>query len=481
MRQLGVHACGIIIAPDPVTSFTPTQYNKETDHTIVSQYDGPTLEKLGLLKMDFLGLRNLSIIKNCIKIIKARADASGEPFPENFQYFLETMSLELPLDDAPTFQQVFQQGETTGIFQFESVGMRRYLIELEPEKFDNLIAMVALYRPGPMDYIPTYIARRLGKEEIEYLYPALREQLLAKYGAQVVEEERKKLIEDLDPIMHGTYGIAVYQEQLMFLVQSMAGFSLAEADELRRGVGKKKREVVERLKEEFIRRGEAFRGYKPETTSMIYQEMIMPAANYSFNKSHAVCYALIAYQTAFLKTHYPIEFHAALIRSVEEDVDTQSGYISETQEHGIPLFGPDVNCSYNHVAAIQQSIRLGFISIKGVGFDVGEFIQKERQKAGKYSSLENFCKRCASVLNKKSLEGLIKSGALDGFADRKVLWKNLDTILDWIKTSAHADQGLFGGLETVIPLKSFPPANHLECLMMEQEVFKTFVSGNPLD
>lgn len=481
MRQLWVHACGIIIAPEPVTTFTSTQYNKESDHTIVSQYDGPTLEKIWLLKMDFLWLRNLSIIKNCIKIIKARADNLGKQIPENFQYFLDTMSLDIPLDDAETFEQVFKNGETTGIFQFESAGMRRYLIQLEPDKFDNLIAMAALYRPGPMDYIPAYIARRLGKEEIEYLYPKLRDELLKKYWPEVVEEERKKLIEDLDPIMHTTYGIAVYQEQLMFLVQAMAGFSLSEADELRRGVGKKKLEVVERLKAEFIKRGAEFRNYKPETVKTIYEEMIMPAANYSFNKSHAACYALIAYQTAFLKTHYPIEFHAALVRSVEEDVDTQSFYISEIQEHGIQLFWPDVNISFNHVAALDESIRLGFISIKWVGFDVGEFIQKERERWGDYTSLENFCKRCSSVINKKSLEGLIKSGALDRFADRKVLRNNLEVIQDWIKTSANADQGLFGGMETVIPLKSVTPATHMENLMMEQEVFKTFVSWNPLD
>ncbi|MDR2415304.1 MAG: DNA polymerase III subunit alpha [Candidatus Peribacteria bacterium] len=358
MRQLGVHACGIIIAPEKVIQFTPTQYNKENDHTIISQYDGPTLEYIGLLKMDFLGLRNLSIIKNCIKIIKVRAEKNGEPLPEMFQQFLDTMSFDPPLDDTFTYEKVFKQGDTTGIFQFESTGMRRFLVQLEPTLIDNIVAMSALYRPGPMEFIPTYIERRHGRESIEYLYPELKEVLTKKYGAAIAEEERKKLIEDLHPIMKNTYGIAVYQEQLLFLVQAMAGFSLGEADVLRRGVGKKKKEIIEQLKKEFIEKGATFRGYKPETTKEIYERMIEPAASYSFNKSHAVCYALIAYQTAYLKAHYPIEFYAALIRSVEEDTDTQSFYISEIQQHGIEIFPPDVNVSFNHVAAIDDSIRI---------------------------------------------------------------------------------------------------------------------------
>jgi DNA polymerase-3 subunit alpha len=209
-----------------------------------------------------------------------------------------------------------------------------------------------------MEFIPAYIERRHGRQEIEYLYPDLREELTRKYGAEVAEDERRKLIEDLDPIMKDTYGIAVYQEQLMFLVQAMAGFSLGEADLLRRGVGKKKKEIIEQLKKEFIERGKLFRAYKPETTTQIYEKMIEPAASYSFNKSHAVCYALIAYQTAYLKAHYPLEFYAALIRSVEEDTDTQSFYISEIQHHGIAVLAPDVNVSFNHVAAIDDAIRI---------------------------------------------------------------------------------------------------------------------------
>jgi len=184
--------------------------------------------------MDFLGLRNLSIIKNCIRIIKARAEKDGKELPEMFQHFWDTMSFEPPLDDDFTYEQVFKEGDTTGIFQFESAGMRRFLVQLEPTVIDNIVAMAALYRPGPMEFIPAYIERRHGREEIEYLYPELREELTRKYGKEVAEEERSKLIDDLHPIMKNTYGIAVYQEQLMFLVQAMAGFSLGEADVLRR-------------------------------------------------------------------------------------------------------------------------------------------------------------------------------------------------------------------------------------------------------
>lgn len=481
LRQMWVHACGIIIAPEIVTTYTPTQYNKEEDHTIVSQYDGPTLESIWLLKMDFLWLRNLSIIKNCVKIIKARADQIWEKIPDMFEDFLKTMSLDIPIDDEETYKSIFQKWDTTWIFQFESAWMRRYLVELIPEKIDNLVAMNALYRPWPMEFIPSYINRRLWKEEIEYMYPELKSELTRKYWKEVAEEERKKLIEDLDPFLKETYGIAIYQEQLMFLVQAMAWFSLWEADLLRRGVWKKKKYVIEQLKKEFIERWASFHWYKSETTTQIYEKMIEPAASYSFNKSHSVCYAMIAYQTAYLKVHYPVEFSAALIRSVEEDVDTQSFYISEIQKKWIEILQPNVNISFNHVAAIDKSVRMGFISIKWVGFDTWEFIQEERKKNWRFDSLEDFCKRCSSVLNRKSLEWLIKSWALDDFGDRKMLWKNLDLIIDWISNSANASQWLFWDLESKIPLRTVEESTLMERLMMEQEVFKAFISWNPLD
>ena len=483
LRQLGVHACGIIIAPEPVSTYTAVQFAKENDHTVVSQYDGPTLEQIWLLKMDFLGLRNLSIIKTCIKIIKAKYEKEGKVLPEIFQHFLQTTSFQPDINDTTTYDSVFKAGDTTWIFQFESQGMRRFLIQLEPNSINDLVAMNALYRPGPMEFIPRYIERKHGREPVEYMTEELRTELSKKYGAEVAEQENQKLIEDLSPIMSLTYGIAVYQEQLMFLVQAMAGFSLGEADMLRRWVGKKKKEVIEKLKKEFITRGETFRNYKPETTTYIYEKMIEPAASYSFNKSHSVCYAMVAYQTAYLKAHFPVEFSAALIRSVEEDTDTQSFYISEIQNKGISVLPPDANESFNHVAALGNTIRLWFFSAKGMGEDIGETIQQERQKNWPFQSLEDFLKRCDRVINKKSLESLIKCGALDKFWDRNILLENSQILLDWTKNIVNADFWLFGGLgvDTSIQLKPVEKSNLMQRLMMEQEVLKAFISGNPLD
>ena len=482
LRQLWVHACWIIIAPEAVSTYTAAQYVKEDDHTVVSQYDGPTMEGIWLLKMDFLWLRNLSIIKNAIKIISKRYEKEGKELPDIYKHFLATTSFQPDINDPATYE-IFKNWDTTWIFQFESPGMRKYLIQLEPNAIHDLVAMNALYRPGPMEFIPSYIERSQGREEIKYMSEELRAELTKKYWAEVAEEENKKLIEDLSPIMNITHGIAIYQEQLMFLVQAMAGFSLGEADLLRRWVWKKKKEVIEKLKKEFITRGESYRWYKPETTTNIYEKMIEPAASYSFNKSHSVCYAFVAYQTAYLKAHFPVEFSAALIRSVEEDIDTQSFYISEIQNKWIRVLQPDVNESYNHVAAIDDDIRLGFISVKGIWEDVWESIQQERQKWWKFSSLEDFLKRCSKVINKKSLEGLIKSWALDAYADRKVLLESIDVMLDRTKNIATADFWLFGGigLDTRVALRKVEPSHHMEKLMMEYDVLKVFVSWNPLD
>lgn len=483
MRQLGMHACGVIIAPENITKYTPVQYVKENDHTTVSQYDGPSLETIGLLKMDFLWLRNLSVIKNCIKIIQKKYKKEEKELPRMFSFFLETMSFEPPITDEETFKKVFQAGDTTGIFQFESDGMRMFLVKLQADRIDDLVAMNALYRPGPMEFIPNYIARKRGDEPVTYMSQELRDMLTKKYSADVAEEENKKLIEDLWPIMDLTYGIAVYQEQLMFLVQSMAGFSLGEADLLRRWVGKKKKEVIEQLKQEFVTRGEWFRQYKPETTTYIYEKMIEPAASYSFNKSHSVCYAMIAYQTAYLKAHHPVEFYAALIRSVEEDTDELSHYIYETQSHGINILQLDINESFNHVAAIGEEIRLWFFCTKWLWFDIGETIQKEREKWGKFASLEDFITRCQSVINKKSLEWLIKWWGLDKFGDRKTMLENIETILHRSKSSSTMGGGLFGMSEmaTKITFKTNHQTSFMERLMMEQDVFKSFISWHPLD
>ncbi len=480
MRQLGMHACGIIIAPDKITKYSPVQYVNETS---VSQYDGPTLETIWLLKMDFLGLRNLSVIKNCIKIIQKKHEKENKTLPEMFARFFEDTSFQPPLEDPFTFQQVFQVGNTTGIFQFESSGMRKFLIKLKTDSINDLVAMNALYRPGPMEFIPNYIARKNGEEPISYMSTELRDVLIEKYGEEETDKENIKLVEDLAPIMNLTYGIAVYQEQLMFLVQSMAWFSLAEADLLRRWVGKKKKEIIEQLKKEFTKRSKEYREYKKETAIYVYEKMIEPAAAYSFNKSHSVCYAMIAYQNAYLKAYYPVEFYASLIRSVEEDTDELSIYVYEAQNQGITVLPPHINHSFNHVAALENEIRLWFFCIKGLGLEIGEVIQKERQSNGPYTTLEDFIKRCASIVNKKSVEWLIKAWAFDDFGDRGMLLANSETILEWAKKSKDSGWGLFGMMEmsTKMTLKAWPITTMMERLMLEYEVFKVFVSGNPLD
>ena len=290
VRQLGVHACAVIIAPEPMTQFTALARPPKDSESIVTQYSAYPLEDLWLLKMDFLWLRTLTIIKKTIDIIKETKDTEVD---------IDNVSLQ----DELSFS-IFASGDTTGVFQFESDGMRKYLKDLKPDSFEDMIAMVSLYRPWPLAYIPTYIDRKYGREEIEYMTDDLKNILTkAKYTKEDIEEQKQKLEEDLKKILDVTYGIAVYQEQLMFIVQYMAGFSLGEADLLRRGVWKKILEVIEKLKGEFIEKAEKFRGYKPEVSKYIYEEMIQPAANYSFNKSHAACYAYIAYQTSYLKAH----------------------------------------------------------------------------------------------------------------------------------------------------------------------------------
>jgi len=483
MRQLWVHACWVIIAPDKVNTFTPTQYAKEDDHNIVSQYDWPTLEKIWLLKMDFLWLRNLSIIKNCIKIIRKRYEKEQKKLPQVFERFFKDTSFTPPLDDTYTYEKVFKEWDTSGIFQFESTWMRRFLVKLEPDTINDLVAMNALYRPGPMEFIPNYIDRKHWKEKIKYMSDELKSILQSKYWSQTVIEEEKKLVEDLWPIMDITYWIAVYQEQLMFLVQNMAWFSLAEADLLRRWVWKKKIEIIEKIKIEFTEKSSKHRSYKQETAKYIYEKMIEPAASYSFNKSHSVCYAWIAYQTAYLKAHFPVEFYAALIRSVEEDTDEQSKYIYETQNHWIEVLAPDINESFNHVAAINHQIRIWFLWIKWIWFDVWEFIQQERQKNWNYKSLEDLLKRCDTVINKKSLEWLIKSGALDKFYDRNTLINSIQFLLERSKSSQNMNMWLFWWDENTqkISFSKIYETSFEEKLMMEQEVFKCFVSWHLLD
>ncbi len=491
VRQTWVHACGMIIAPEDTHNYSVIQHppkssSSRDESRVVSQYEWGTIEDIGLLKMDLLGLRNLSIIKNTIKILKAKAKTEGKELDPLFQEFMDTMLFHPPLDDEFVYKKIFWKGDTSWVFQFESDGMKNRLKKLKPTEFDDLIAMVSLYRPGPMEFIPNYIDRKHWIEDVKYMQLDLQSILTRTYSKEVADEERKKMEEDLGPLMNMTYGIAVYQEQLMRLSQSIAWFSMAEADKLRKWVGKKIASLIEKIKKEFVTKAMDHRGYKPETATWIYEKMIEPAARYSFNKSHAACYAYISYQTAYLKAHYPTEFHAALLRSVEENTDKLAQFIDEIKLQGYTIQLPWVNTAFEHVSAIDDEIVLGFLSIKGVGSEVAKAIETERLQSWSFTALTDFLKRTKEVLSKKSLESLIVAGALDEFEDRWTLINNIWQILDWTKTLEAWGQsaGLFAATTVEgsdLTLTNTAPLAVLDQLKIERQAFKTFVSWHPLD
>ncbi len=490
-RQTGVHACGVIIGPADLTEYLPQQLAPNTVYSPrernVTQYDynvAKIEDTIWVIKMDFLGLWNLGIIKNCIKIIAKRCEVNKQPLPKVFEKYMINSVFEPPLDDMNVYETVFQKGNTTWIFQFESEGMKKFLILLKPDRLDDVVSMSALYRPGPIEFIPSFIHRKQWEEPIDYMYPELYQAITEKYGEDVANEEKRKLEEDLTPILANTYGIAVFQEQLMFMSQAVAGFSFAQADELRRWIGKKLVAVVQKMKLEFVEKAQEVKQYKAETAQWVFEKMIEPAALYSFNKSHSVAYSLVAFQTAYLKTYYPIEFHAALLRANEMNTDELSKFINEVKFQWLKIFWPDINESFVHVAAIDDYIRLWFLCIKWVGSEVAETIQRERQKSGPFTDLGDFLTRCQTAVNKKSLEWLIKSGALDRYIERGALMENIDYLLERAKASSQiSDGGLFWwwfGKKT-LELKSSHSLDKMSILKLEYDVFKTFVSFHPLD
>ncbi|MDD2871632.1 MAG: DNA polymerase III subunit alpha [Candidatus Gracilibacteria bacterium] len=478
VRQLGVHACAVIIAPESMTKFTALQHPPKDPEAVVTQYSAYPLEDLGLLKMDFLGLRNLTVIKRAQNIIKSSKNINVD-------------ILDIDLNDPKVFK-IFANGDTTGVFQFESDGMRKYLKDLAPDSFEDLIAMVSLYRPGPLAYIPTYIDVKYKRKELKYLTDDLRKILEdAGYPEEDILEEKRKLDEDLAPILDVSYGIAVYQEQLMFIVQYMAGFSLGEADLLRRGVGKKKLDVIEALKKEFIEKGIKYRQYKPETTNYIYTEMIMPAANYSFNKSHAACYAFIAYQTAYLKAYYPTEFLTSLMVSDEENMERIVLEVGECQMKSISVLPPSVNQSLKHFTYIDdKNVRFGLKAIKGIGEGpIDRVIVARQEIGGKFESLEQFIDACGKeVINKKSLEALIMSGAMDDLGIRQQMFKSIEDLIRFSrkdeKKKASSQIGLFDNsddFEEKLELVDVSEFSYEELLKGEKEMIGFAVSGHALD
>ncbi len=455
IRSHGVHAAGVVIAPDDITKFAPLEVAQKG--SIATQYSMGPIEDLGLLKMDFLGLSNLTTIKNALRIIK-------KVYGKNID--IET----IPLDDKKTFE-LLQRGETTGVFQLESSGMRRYLKDLVPTEFEDIIAMVALYRPGPMQWIEDFIARKHGKKQIEFLHPAM------------------------EPALKSTYGVIVYQEQVMQISKEMCGFSGGQADTMRKAIGKKIPETMAKLKNEFIEGAIKTVGADRRLMERFWGQ-IEEFAAYCFNKVHSACYGLIAYQTAYLKAHYPDAFMAALMTSDYNNIDRLAIDIAECKHMRITVLAPDVNQSFHEFALVpkQKQIRFGLDAVKNVGYGAVEEILRARESlGGKFESLEDFCKNVSlGSLNRKTMESLIKAGALDGFAERSLLLNNLDNIMAFTarfqKQSSTGQVDLFDGSKTIDSLSHQLELNkdHIahsptEQLAWERELLGLYLSSHPLD
>jgi DNA polymerase-3 subunit alpha len=453
IRHASKHACGLLITPLPLTSYVPVQYDVSgQEKTVISQYDMYAVEKLGLLKVDLLGLKNLSIIETALKIIERT---------KNKQIDIN----KIPLTDKKTFG-LLQKAQTEGVFQLESAGMQKNLKKLKPTCFEDIIAMVSLYRPGPMELIPDYIARKKGQKKISYLHPKLK------------------------PILENTYGIAIYQEQILRIVRDLAGFSLAEADVLRKAVGKKINKLLQEQKEKFIQ-GCQKNKISKATAQKVFA-FIEPFARYGFNRSHATCYATIAYQTAYLKAHYPTEFVAALLCADQNNIDKITNEIKAAEQMGIEILPPNVNESFKDFTVVEENkIRFGLLAIKNVGQGISETIIKERKKHGDFQSLEDFLSRIHSKdMNKKSLESLIKSGALDILGERNQMLNNIETLLDFSrkkqKDKANGQSTLFGMITSnnnqinSLNLRNTTPAKREKKLLWEKELLGLFVSEHPL-
>jgi DNA polymerase-3 subunit alpha len=464
VRQTGVHACGVIIGADDLTNLVPlsTANDKETnEEMLVTQYEGSVIEEIGLIKMDFLGLKTLSIIKEALSNIKK---SKG----------IEIDIDNIPIDDTKTYE-LFSKGLTVGTFQFESHGMQKYLKELQPTQFGDLIAMNALYRPGPMQYIPQFINRKHGRETIEYPFP------------------------EMEVRLKDTYGITVYQEQVMLLSRDLAGFTRGQSDELRKAMGKKLVDKMTALKVKFME-GCKKNGFGPkEKLEQIWADWA-EFAKYAFNKSHATCYSWIAYQTAFLKAHYPAEFMAANLTRNKDDIGEVGKFMDECRNLGMNVLGPDVNESdLTFTVNDEGNIRFGLGGIKGVGEGAVEAIVDERRKNGKFKGIFDFIERVSlTSCNKKALESLVLAGAFDEFKDIKreqffientkgeVVLESIIRYGNKFQTdNALNRNSLFGGLDTIEIVRPevpyAPDWSPLEKLNKEREYIGMYLSAHPLD
>lgn len=463
VRGTGIHACGTIICRDAISEWVPVstaEDKSDPGHKLLAtQYDGHVIEETGLIKMDFLGLSTLSIMKETVENIR---------LTQGFTLDLDT----IPIDDELTYK-LYQEGRTIGTFQFESAGMQKYLRELRPTVFEDLIAMNALYRPGPMDYIPSFIARKNGKEEIKYDIPCM-----------------EKYLKD-------TYGITVYQEQVMLLSRQLANFTRGESDALRKAMGKKKKAIVDAMKPKFIEGGKK-NGHDPKILEKIWADW-EKFASYAFNKSHATCYSWVAYQTAYLKAHYPAEFMAGNMSRCISDITKITKLMSECQSMGIPCLGPDVNESQRKFSANKKGeVRFGLSAIKGMGDAAAVNIIAEREKNGPYKDIFDFVQRVnLSAVNRKAMESLALSGGFDSFGIRREQYFGLnakgDTFVETLLRYGQVYQseqssmqnslfGDMGGVEiTTPPIPTVEPWSTMELLKKERELVGIYLSAHPLD
>lgn len=453
IRNAGTHAAGVVIAPKSLVEFTPL--TRASKGGVATQYSMNPIEDLGLLKFDFLGLSNLTIIKNTLRIIRK-------------VYNKEINVGDIPIDDKNTFQ-LLSQGDTTGVFQLESAGMKRYLRELKPDKFEDIIAMVALYRPGPMQWIEDFINRKHNPSLVTYGHPKM------------------------ETTLKETYGVIVYQEQVMQIARDLCGFTGGQADTLRKGIGKKIPEVLAKMKKEFIDGAIKNSNVEKKFIEDLWRSLEDFAA-YSFNKSHAACYALVAIWTAYLKAHYPNAFMAALLTSDHENLDRIAIEVAECRKMGIEVLPPDINESFIEFAVVPESghIRFGLSAVKNVGRGPIEKIIEARDEGGPFKSIEDFAQRVdATAINKKVMESLAKCGAFDGFGDRDTILFNVDKITTYAgraqKNALSGQIDIFGTLnlhEEIPPISLDPPTDKIDPrqhLMWEKELLGLYISTHPLD
>ncbi len=454
-RNTSTHAAGVVITADPVCSYVPLSRN---DDTIVTQYTMTTIEELGLLKMDFLGLRNLTVIRD--------AEMQIQQFDPDFSMD------RIPDDDPDTFR-MLTEGKTQGVFQLESTGMTGVCVSMKASSIEDITAIVALYRPGPMDSIPKFIANKLDHRKVTYKTPLL------------------------EPILRVTYGCIVYQEQVIEIFRSLGGYTMGQADNIRRAISKKKMKIIEAERKVFVY-GDKEQGITgcighgvPEAVAQSIYDEIVDFANYAFNKAHAVCYAVVSYQTAYLKCHYPRQYMAALMTSVLDSAAKVSGYIAECKEMGIPTLPPDINRSCDTFTVEGDAIRFGLGAVKNVGRGLIRSIMAKREEGGDFTSLEEFLTRMGEgELNKRAVENFIKCGAMDGFGHtRKSLLVVYDGMMDAIaqtkKRNLDGQMGLFGMVEDEasisMPIPRLEEMSRAELMSMEKETTGIYLSGHPMD